>query len=250
MSRIYSKPGSSNPQSINKESVACFFNQRAEKISSIGPLHAVIYQEKNPVLAQKRDVAEKEKLLPLLGLNDSVRVLDVGCGTGRWASSLVPLSAYYRGIDACSGLIDYAREFFSSYSNCTFTVASANDFSLFSLDENEAFDRILCVGVLMYLNDNEVYQALKCMFNALAPGGIVMIREPLGINERLTISEHYSEELEQDYNAIYRTMPELVAMIQDATLFTIKKSGDVFESAELNNRSETKQQWLLLERCA
>lgn len=250
MSRIYSKPGSSNPQSINKESVACFFNQRAEKISSIGPLHAVIYQEKNPVLAQKRDVAEKEKLLPLLGLNDSMRVLDVGCGTGRWASSLVPLSAYYRGIDACAGLIDHAREFFSSSSNCTFTVASANDFSLSGLDENEAFDRILCTGVLMYLNDNEVYQALKCMFSALTPGGIVMIREPLGINERLTISEHYSEELEQDYNAIYRTMPELAAMIQDATLFTIKKSGDVFDSAELNNRSETKQQWLLLERSA
>jgi hypothetical protein len=45
MTRIYSNPGS-NTTTIDKSAVAEFFEQRAAKINSIGPLHAVIYQDK------------------------------------------------------------------------------------------------------------------------------------------------------------------------------------------------------------
>lgn len=251
MSKVYSEPGGSCKEQIDKNSVADFFEKRAEKINTIGPLHAVIYQEKNPEIAYKRDIAEKEKLKPLLNLDGTQRVLDVGCGTGRWANSLVPFSTHYHGIDACAGLIAYARKQFKSEKNCLFTVASATAFSLSYLGEKYTFDRILCSGVLIYLNDDEVKEALMCIFKTLAPGGLILIREPMGLVKRLTISKHYSEELEQEYSAIYRTMSELMLIIKNImpeSFVCVRAYGDVYDNPELNNRSDTRQQWLLLER--
>lgn len=53
MSRIYSKPGQPQTEVINETAVGKFFEERAEKIAEVGPLHAVIYQDKNPELAEK-----------------------------------------------------------------------------------------------------------------------------------------------------------------------------------------------------
>ncbi|WP_313319784.1 class I SAM-dependent methyltransferase [Stenotrophomonas sp.] len=253
MSRSYSDIGDKQLPGIDRNAVDRFFAERAEKIHAIGPLHAVIYQDKNAELARCRDLAEKAKLLPLLQLNGSQRVLDVGCGTGRWAQELVPRSAWYHGIDACEGLIEYARGQFSAMENCALSVASADDFSLASIHESAAFDRVLCAGVLIYLNEVEVRRAIRNIAEVLAPGGFALFREPAGLGRRLTISEHFSEEMGQDYNAIYRTREELGTLIDDempGPHFRLVGHGEVYDEAELNNRSDTRQLWLLVERTA
>jgi len=78
-----------------------------------------------------------------------------------------------------------------------------------------------------------------------------MFREPLGLGRRLTISEHYSEEMEQDYSAIYRTREELEALISGempVPAFHLVDCGYVYDDPGLNNRSDTRQQWFLVER--
>ncbi|WP_423458065.1 class I SAM-dependent methyltransferase [Ottowia sp. VDI28] len=251
MSRIYSTSDAIDKPSIDKKSVAEFFEKRAQKITSLGPIQAVIYQDKNPDLAAMRDAAEKTKLLPLLRLDGTQRVLDVGCGTGRWAGELLQASRWYHGIDASEGLIAFARKQFSSALNGRFTTASVDAFSLRSLGETQLFDRVLCAGVLIYLNDDEIVPALRCIASVVSNGGLILLREPLGVERRLTISEHYSEDMEQIYNAIYRTDEELNSLISEAMPegdFRIVDFGDVYDASTLNNRSDTKQKWFLLER--
>lgn len=251
MTRFYNEPGSKSLPKINASSVSDFFDDRAKKINTIGPLCAVIYQEKNPDLAEKRNIAEKRKLLPMLRLDGSQRVLDVGCGTGRWAYDLLPLCNWYHGIDACDGLVDYSKSKFKTAINGKFSTSNISDFSLKSLNEKLPFNKILCAGVLIYLNDAELKTALKCMSEVLAPGGSILFREPVGIKQRLTISEQYSDDLDQIYNAIYRTRSELITAFFDVLSrdeYALLGSGDVFDDTSLNNRTETKQQWFLLGR--
>lgn len=250
MTRIFSSPEENSKPRIEKDSVAKFFRERARKAESVGSVRAVIYQDKHPDLAEKRDTAEKARLLPLLQLDRSLHVLDVGCGTGRWTADIARNCASYHGIDFSTELITHARSAHPESENLRFTVASAENYSLASLRKKQPFDRILCCGVMMYLNDEDVEQAFSCMVSVASPKARILLREPVGIHERLTIKEHFSDELEQYYNAIYRTMPELVDCMENTLLaagFRVVEQGDVYD-APLNNRAETIQRWIALDR--
>ena len=250
MTRIFSSAEEESKPRIDKNSVANFFQERAQKVESVGLTRAVIYQDKHPDLAEKRDEAEKARLLPILELQDNSRVLDVGCGTGRWTDELSRHCTYYHGVDFSAALIDHARKSHPQTEDLRFSVAAAEDYSLTKLGESRPFDRILCCGVMIYLNDEDVTSAYRCMASVAAERCRILMREPVGILERLTIKEHFSDELEQSYNAIYRTQRELEDHMRDTLFesgFRLVDQGDVYE-AELNNRAETIQRWLVLER--
>ena len=253
MSRIFSDDQSGDPPRIDRSKVGDFFAERARRIERVGPVRAVIYQDKHADLAERRDEAEKVCLLPLLLLDGTQRVLDVGCGTGRWASSLLGQCHAYHGLDFSADLVAYAKSRYGAQSTCRFSVASVDDFSLASLGESLPFDRVLCAGVLIYLNDDELLRALRCVADALAPGGKAVFREPVAQGQRLTIKDHFSEELEQDYHAIYRTDSELRAFVAQAMGVQgcqLTDSGDVYSDQALNNRAETRQRWFVVERAS
>ncbi len=251
MARILSESESGEHPRIDPDKVRDFFEVRARKAERLGPLRAVIYQDRHPDLAERRDEAEKAKLHPLLELSTKNRLLDVGCGTGRWAEAVCDHVARYHGIDISPGLVAHARNRFASAHHLRFSEASAANFSLSELGEEEPFDRILCSGVLIYLNDDQATGALAAFAEAASPNCRILVREPMGLSHRLTLSDHFSHELEQEYHAIYRTEGELLEMLQ-ATLFAsgfrLAMSGDVYDDPGLNNRDDTRQRWMLLER--
>jgi ubiquinone/menaquinone biosynthesis C-methylase UbiE len=250
MARINTPSEDADKPEIARSDVLAFFEKRSRRIEELGPLRAVIYQDKHPDLAERRDHAEKERVMPLLELDGKQRLLDLGCGSGRWAEALAPSVSHYHGIDLSHGLVEYARGRFKGDSHMRFSVGSVDAFSLASLGEDRPFDRVLCSGVLIYLNDEEVLQALTCIARACAPGSVLVFREPLAVETRLSIVQHYSDELEQEYNAIYRTQAELEDAMANAMgpAFTVTDSGEVYPDAALNNRVETRQRWLKLVR--
>lgn len=250
MARINTPSDDAHKPEIARRDVVAFFEKRSRRIAELGPLRAVIYQDKHPDLAERRDRAEKERIAPLLELDGTQRLLDVGCGSGRWAEALAPRVGHYHGVDISQGLVDYARDRFAGDPRMRFSVGSVDEFSLASLGEERPFDRVLCSGVLIYLNDQEVQRALACIAHACAPDAVLVFREPLAVETRLTILQHYSDELEQEYNAIYRTQAELEAAMASAMGpgFRLADSGEVYPDASLNNRAETRQRWLKLVR--
>jgi len=248
MTRIISQPDSASAPRISRESVANFFKQRAEKADQLGHIQAVIYQDKNPDLALKRDAAEKAKLLPLLRLTGEEAVLDVGCGTGRWADVIAPCCAHYLGTDFSQELVNIASTRFASNPKVEFRCVSSENISHSAITQK--FQIILSLGLFIYLNDDELLQTIQGYASVAATPCRILIREPIGTQARLTIQEHFSEDMDQVYNAIYRTEAELMDMFDSALFkanFRLADMGDVYESA-LNNRSDTKQKWFLLER--
>ena len=67
----------------------------------------------------------------------------------------------------------------------------------------------------------------------------------------MTFNDFYSEELRDDYNAIYRTRDELLEIFEDTLFengFSVEQEGYLFEEPELNNRKETSQYYFILKR--
>jgi 2-polyprenyl-3-methyl-5-hydroxy-6-metoxy-1,4-benzoquinol methylase len=237
-------------ETINADQVAAFFERRAEKFDAENPLCAVLYQDQAPHIAQERDAFERERILPLLDLSGTQRVLDIGCGIGRWATSIHDRISKYYGIDASSQLIDIAKTY-CPYANVAFEALATAELDDAWFADKGPFDCVIFSGILIYLNDEEIEPLLSLVSRHTADNGVVYFREPMGVMTRLTLSGHWSEELQSNYSAIYRTSEELLACFRKAfpaSEFTIGPFEPLFENANLNNRTETRQMFCLVKK--
>jgi len=129
-------------------------------------------------------------------------LLDIGCGNGKWSRRL---AQYVKEIDAC----DYCEDFISiakgittqaGITNVNYFCASAENLGL-----NKTYDYVLVVGVLHYLNDEIYEKVINKIRKIVKAGGYVIFREPFGVSKRFELHGLYSETLNTEYNAIYRT---------------------------------------------
>lgn len=235
---------------LNKGEVADFFEERARKFNADAPLTAILYQDKHPKIAEKRDSLERDRVTPLLELTGGERVLDVGCGIGRWATAIAGSIATYHGIDASPSLVELARSH-CPRENTHFHAIGTDDLTDAWLAEHGPFDRVICSGILIYLDDDQVAALLGALSRHMAPGAIVYVREPMGVQGRLTLSSHWSDELQAHYSAIYRSPAEIGQALAEAfpvPAYDVGAPTLLFEQADLNNRAETLQHFAIVKK--
>ncbi len=236
---------------IEYEDTKQFFKKRAEKFRADNPYSVTMYQDNNKELVKERNEREVEKLYPLLNLSADSTVLDVACGIGRWADAIKDEIKKYSGFDFSGELIQIANKR-NTRENFCFYEGNVNDIEKILLQKNEGrYNTVLMIGILMYLNDDDIVDVLGQIVRQCEKHAIVCIREPLGIKDRLTLKNFFSEELQDNYNAIYRTREELVHFFVTPFFnngFTIKEEGFLFDEDSLNNRKETAQYYYILER--
>jgi len=231
---------------INQDAVLDFFESRATQKENSHPLTMTMYQSVE--LATQRDAHEKALISPKLQLSADANVLDIGCGNGRWYEALQPEGVLYTGIDFSPALIAIAQEKYRHDPRSAFHVRNAYDLTTdLMLSSGRPFTHIIISGVLLYLNNEEVFTLLNNLAKIIAPGTIIFIREPLAMEQRLTLKAHWSEELKAQYNAIYRTADELQSFVDgsaDALSLELLEMGPMYPD-DFNNRKETQQHYLI-----
>lgn len=231
-----------NKINLNKDDLEIFFKGRGNRLKK-DPLTAVLYQDNNPKLAHQRDQFEKEKILPLLKLTRDDKVLDIACGIGRWVDVLHEQVELYTGIDFQSEFIHYARNKYKEYSNISFLVLDATMISPDTLGRSD-YTKVLIGGLLLYLNDNQIAHLFESLVDVTSVDALVYLREPIAIDDRLSLKKNWSEDLNQNYSAVYRTREEILSLIKG---FVVSKEDNMYEN-NLNNRKETKQYYFLLKK--
>lgn len=226
-----------------------FFERRANKYNENNPYSVTMYQDNNPDLVEKRNTYETERLIRLLQLDGNNTILDLACGIGRWADAIQSNMKSYVGIDFSPELIEIARKRKHDPS-VRFIVGSVTELDSL-IESDQHFNRVLNIGLFPYLNDADISKLAVTIEKHCDQNALICIREPVGINSRLTLKDFYSSELDDYYNAIYRTRGELVELIAPALIdkgFLIEKEGFLFEDESLNNRKETAQYYFILKR--
>ena len=240
----------SEKKNISYQATHEFFYKRAKKFNEDNPYCVTMYQDNHPEIVQARNEKEIERILPLLCLDKESKVLDVACGVGRWSDAITTEIAEYCGIDFCKEFIDIAIKRNDRENSFFFEGASNEIEDVLKKNNKGRYNVVLLIGILMYLNDGDIVSCLEQVERVCEEHAIICIREPIGIENRLTLKEYYSEELKDNYNAIYRSKEELNCFLEKTLFnkgFRIAKEEFLFEG-ELNNRKETAQYYYILKR--
>jgi SAM-dependent methyltransferase len=122
------------------------------------------------------DWEQRLALAPWLRVEPGTRVLDAGCGVGRWSRFLAARGAVVFGVDLSSTMIGEARRRAAVEkvsSRCRFAVAD-----LVRLDLKQQFDLVLGVTVLQHILDPAAFRAaILAMAAHVAPGGRMILLE-------------------------------------------------------------------------
>ena len=194
-------------------------------------------------ILQKRNNKELDIVKSVLPENASI--LDIGCGLGRWADNLKNDIKFYQGIDNSVSLIEIARKRFEENDNIEFLNMSAS--KIIPENLNSDFDVAIITGVMMYINDKDIFGILDYMNRTVDK--FIYIQESICTKEgRLTLDNIYSESLSDNYSAIYRTQEEYENFYKKSlTNFIIEKT-DLLLDNEMSLHEETNARYWILKR--
>lgn len=224
---------------IDNNSTKEFWENRANNINNLQTV--LLGSDKTGIEQNTRNEHEKLIVESVVKQIQNPRILDIGCGIGRWAENLINQFDSYTGVDFSEGFINFASEKFANYSNIKFY-----NNSILNLDKeilNSKFNFIICTGVLMYINDSNIFDILKA-FRRVTPE-YVYIQESISLMDaRLTLNKFESKDLQTNYNAIYRTKQEYEEYFKTNKFDIIKT--DLLLDNKSGAREETNAQYWIL----
>jgi SAM-dependent methyltransferase len=162
-----------------------------------GHLHGLLEQDR--AVAEFRDRAEKGILLRRLPeLSRARRVLEVGCGGGRWTVELAGLCERILAVDISAGMVERARAAVAAAGrrNADVQVAAFHD-----VPEGGPFDLVYLGSCLHYIDDAHIEAGLARLDALVAPGAILLSRDTVSLTGR---AFHRAERYGGDDPAIYR----------------------------------------------
>ena len=162
---------------VNACPPSAYWEQRARRYAVEGEGLAAVCSYGMPAFYNKAiHLGQQLALEPWLRLTGGTKVLDVGCGVGRWSRRLAARGAEVTGIDLSPTMISEARRRAAAdgvAQHCRFLVQD-----LAVLDAGEEFDVVLGVTVLQHIVDAEALRTVvQRMAAHLKVGGTLIMLE-------------------------------------------------------------------------
>ncbi len=101
-------------------------------------------------------------------ISSSSKVLDVGCGTGRWSKYIAPKVGFVEAIDPSMAVLN-AIQFTSDVPNIRISQAGVDSIPF----PDESFDLVFSLGVLHHIPDTQ--KAMQCCVEKVRIGGHFLV---------------------------------------------------------------------------
>lgn len=179
MARLYG-----NKENIEYDKVKSFFDNRYNK-GLEDDLLIGIYENKE--IAEKRNQEQGKLMLETIDFTDK-KVLEIGCGGGRFVEFIHDKCSAYVGFDYTESHIESANKNYH-FDNCKFQVMSAVDIKVDELLVKPPFDVVLISQVLLFINDEDLAELMNVINEITNDDKQVFITETTAHDSRLTLKD-------------------------------------------------------------
>ncbi|HEX4049946.1 MAG TPA: methyltransferase domain-containing protein [Steroidobacteraceae bacterium] len=166
-----------------QQAPAAYWESRAQRFAGEGQGLAAVCSYGMPRFYNHMiQLTQRLALGPWLRVPAGTRVLDLGCGVGRWSRLLAARGAQVTGLDLSPTMLEVARqrtEAAGLAAQCRYLVGDLGDVKTHAaLAEHGLFDRVLVVTVLQHVLDpTRLQAAVSAIARRLAPGGRALVLE-------------------------------------------------------------------------
>jgi SAM-dependent methyltransferase len=159
-----------------------YWEERARRFAGEGDGLAAVCAYGMPGFYNRAiDLTQRMALAPWLRVDPGMRVLDVGCGVGRWSRLLAARGAEVTGVDLSPTMIGEARRratVAGLAERCRFLVQDSS-----SLDLGARFDLVLGVTMLQHILDLDALRAaVQRIARHVTPTGRIVLLEAAPIS--------------------------------------------------------------------
>jgi O-antigen biosynthesis protein len=145
----------------------------------------------NPEYYERCEAVLKQDILPRLG--SPHRVLDLGCGNGRFTLVLAAVAGELEACDLSASLIEHARQNARDqfFKNIKFWVEDIT----FAQPRPSVYDVVSCMGVLSTVIDDWAFRRIiRTLPSAVRPHGLLLLRDSVSLlpEGQLVESESYA----------------------------------------------------------
>jgi len=113
---------------------------------------------------------------PHLKINNSIHVLEVGCGEAGNLKPFIDIGCKVVGVDLNKEKMEYAKDYFSNYPNGHLMTLIVEDIYNMVDEFKEDFDLIILRDVIEHIHNQEKF--MNCLKKFLKPGGKVFFGFP------------------------------------------------------------------------
>lgn len=222
---------------IDQESVKRFWDARASTYTDL-PFESVVNLEQDPENLKMKIELETAKVFEYLPALTGARILDLGAGVGQWAFRFAERgAAEVLAVEYSADLVEIGRRECEvrGYGNVEFVVSAAEDFVA-----AEPYDFVFISGLFVYLNDDQAVRLAQHLPSLVGDKGRVILRDGTAIEQRYELNKSFSEHLQTEYSAVYRTREEYRELFDLAGLTMVRDENVFYDGCPLNKYPETR----------
>lgn len=222
---------------LDPNKVKQFWENRSKTYATV-QFESIANLEQDPENLALKIRDETTKVFDWLPDLQGKSVLDLGAGVGQWTFRFAERQAKkVTAVEYADGLakIGIKEAMRRGFDNVVFFSSPAEEF--FS---PELFDVIFISGLFVYLNDDQAEKLLLNLIKMTGKETYLLLRDGSGIPKRHEINNKFSDHLQTEYSAIYRTPDEYTAIFRNAGFECSKQENMFPEGHRLNKYPETR----------
>ena len=221
---------------IDKTSVADFWESHARSLSN-SQKPGLSNLETDPNFAEKKINIERTVLSSYVSSDSVGTFLDFGAGYGEWSLFFHKMFKKIIAYEQSATMYDIFLKKVTDNSVKNVEIIKKD---VSKVDSIDSFSVALLSGILIYLPDTDVENILRLLFRASNSRSIIVLRDATGVSGDYSIDGKFSEALQQNYHAFYRSREHYIEIFK-ANGFDLLTDQDMFdEDSELNKWQETR----------